>query len=339
MINLERHHYLDSSWEQPQGLCDLIGHAFRLWRSNLRLIFKVIIGPTLVMLVGACAMQLCFYYAAALVNSSARENLQGLVVPFALMGIGGLISLILLGGYLIVFIREMALARLFAGFSPDWKAAEKFCSRPVMIAWIVLTGLLVYVGLMTEMIAWFTFMFLAGIVAGITAGAVNGVVGGIVAVVLLSIVFIFGLIGFGVIMLFGWLAIGVLSCEDTTVFGAVGRVFEIAQANFSRMAMFGLILSVVMCVMHVCLSAPAIAITIFDLFSRGVAGGKTAADTQPSLYVVLISQVWESLTNMMLRPVTIIACTLMYLDHRRRTTGIDISRKLVELRAQSGESP
>lgn len=303
--------------DQNFGLCDLISLAFRIWRKNLKFIFKALITPTVLYFVCVSVLQWCVSYGFKSGAGMIAVSI-GLVL---LSGIGYLGSLIFMA------IRQIALLRYLIGFSSSWEKAEAFAKS----RWTWLLGLTaVSVGVSGVLLGvWVCVMVLSAVVsAKSSAAAIFAAVG----------IFV-GMIGFFISLMFiGLLTVmgfSVLSCEEDSFFGLIGRTFHWTFKYFGRVTAFACVFYIVFSIVTVPVSIPVVFASVADVALRQ-AQGTMSPDSELSLGVLIFVQAWEAITGLLLRPVTLLCFGLFYLDLRQRAEGLDILRRLNLLKAAQG---
>lgn len=308
-----------SQMEQPVGLCDLIGLAFRIWRAHLPLILKTLWLPTVFFYVGATTLQWCFTYG--ITAGSEMPKILGIV------SIGLLALAVYLISSVILYTKQLAMVRYFTGFSNDWQKSLLYAKKKT---WWVLGYFAISVLMWSVLIGiWVCAMVLSGVFAGAggPAGAVIGSMG-----------IIFGVFGMiitiGLMTMVSLMGLSVLSCEETTFFGVIGQSFHWTFKHFGRVLCFGCVFYVVFWAVTMPVSLPVIIVSVVDSMMKQGLGG-AAADYKVSIPAMIFIQLWEGLSSLLLRPVTMISFGLLYLDLRQRADGLDLTRKLNELIAAS----
>lgn len=150
---------------------------------------------------------------------------------------------------------------------------------------------------------------------------------GVIALIMVVLIVCF-------LLLFSSIMISVLACEDTNFFGVIGRTFQVMFQNPLRVLGFGLIMYVVLNAAAVPVTLPVLLVSAGDAAFRQMTGTLGGAEYLPSLWVIIFTQFWEALTQMVLRPVGFFAFGLLYLDLRHRADGLDIRRRLRNLKEQ-----
>lgn len=302
-----------SAWDQPQGLLDLVGMSFRLWRRNAGFIVRALIAPSIFLMIGTTGFNCLLSYSKSFSGDIPKAVLLG-VVSFILY----------VFGQVWMHVRTMALLRLTNGFAPDWKSALTFAHS----RWLWLIGEFVITLAMSIFLCGFWFVIMA-IAVGVTKAGSPGQV-------MSAVVIIGSMLGLGLtvcfLILFWYVMVCVLACEDTNFFGVVGRTFQVMFQNFGRVVGFGLIIYMVLNAAAIPVTLPVVIASAADAAFRQMAGG--GYDYTPSLWVVIFSQFWEAVTQLVLRPVGFFAFGLLYLDLRHRADGLDIRRRLRVLKEQ-----
>lgn len=304
-----------SAWDQPQGLLDLVGMSFRLWRRNVGFIVRALIWPAIIVMLGNIGLNCLLSYS----KTFAGDIVKGIVI--------GAVSLVLAGiGQLWLSARMMGLVRLTNGFSSDWQSAMKFARGRT--SWLV--GLFSLTAAMTSFAVGICFCMAA---IGVAAGQANQSFQVLsVVMFVISMAMMFALVCF--LLLFWHILISVLACEDTNFFAVVGRTFQVMYQNPLRVLGFGVIMYIVLNAAAVPVTLPVILVSAGDAAFRQMTGTLGGADYQPSMWVIVFTQFWEALTQMVLRPVGFFAFGLLYLDLRHRSDGLDIRRRLKNLKEQ-----
>ena len=313
--------------DQPQGLCDIIGLAFRIWRKNLALIFRALIVPTILLSVSATALQLCLTYGTSGSNDFSR------VMTY--VGVGIAAFFLYLFSLFFLSVRQLAIVRLFTGFAPNWEKANSYCMKKLpWIAGLALISILIWsviIGIFFCLIGLSTYFTSTG-----SVGAFFGIVG-------LVIAFFACIITVCLMAMFSFMGLAVLACEDTTFFGVIGQSIHWTWRYLGRVLCFGFMFYVIFTVVTIPVSLPVAVASIADVFiqqsAKAIAAG-TASEHKLSLGVMIFVQVWEAICGLLLRPVTVLCFGLFYLDLRQRSDGLDLFRRLKDLKAQYiGDSP
>ena len=305
--------------EQPQSLCDVIGLAFRIWRRHLKLIISTLFLPTIFYFAATGTLQWCVTYGITGKSDFLRIATAVCLIIAAIF--------VFLVAVIWLAYKQVALVRLFCGFAPDWAKACAFARKRFW--W--LPGLFAISVLLSGVVmgVWICIIVLLGGVLQATGPA---------GTVIASVFMILALIGMcmsaALLMLVCMMGFAVLSCEETTFFGVIGRAFHWTFSQFGRVLCFGFMYYVIFSVVSMPVSLPVIVVSVGDIILHQIKSGAAASvDYKVSLAALLFVQVWEALCSLLLRPVIVIAFGLFYLDLRRRVEGLDMSSKLRELKA------
>jgi hypothetical protein len=271
---------------------------------------------------GSFAIQYTLSYG--LTDVAKSNNWQYGIVLAVICLTGGVVATI---ASWIVTLRQLALVRLFLGFSSDWRSADAFLWQR---KW-TLVGLYVFTGTIfgCSFGLWFTQLFFVGVFATLLKDN-STALGWVTA--LGALIWVFGVVltfslSFMVIMV-GFAA---MACEDVPFFTILSRAFRLTFGNFWRSLGFGILLSAVMLALYSPLALPVVALSMFDYFRQGVSSSDAY---QVPLYLLAIDQVWESLTGLLLRPIMFLSFGYYYFDVRLRREGLDISRRLQKMAEQ-----
>lgn len=317
MARIEKEEYdtgfVEAAWERPQGILDVIGMSVRLWRRNLGLIIRLTLWPSIFTMIGSTGIQCCIAYAQALITDAMKIVC---LIVLAVVSISIVtVSQIVLG------VRLGTLVRLSNGFSNDLASATEFCQKRM---WS-----LVAIGVISSLIGSTVcgvlgFMFAIGLGVAAAAGPAGAVLGACWFIVT-GFVFV---VAMTMYCLYWYLLLPVYACEDISLFSVIGRSTQLLFQHFPRVLGFGFVLYVVV----VAVSTPFTLIStvaIFgDTFLRQTAGSAQSLSAAPSFVALVFVQFWESLTQLILRPISALAFGLLYLNLRHRADGLDLRRRL-----------
>lgn len=305
--------------DQPLGLCDVIGLAFRIWRRNLGLIFRVLIVPTILLSISTTVLQVCLTYGVSKNNDFAH------IIGYVAAGL--LAFFLYLFSLFFLTIRQLAIMRLFTGFAPDWQKANAYVSKklPWLFGLTAISALIwgVIIGVFFCLIGLSTFLSAATGPGGAVLGMVGIFAGFFGLIVVVSLM-----------LLFTFMGLAVLACEDTTFFGVIGQTLHWTWRYFGRVICFAFVFYIVFTVVSMPVSLPVAIASVADAFLQAKGGSASAADYKISLGVMIFVQVWEAICGLLLRPVTVLAFGLFYLDLRQRNDGLDLFLKVKKLKAQ-----
>ncbi|MBI4532524.1 MAG: hypothetical protein HY711_01145 [Candidatus Melainabacteria bacterium] len=307
----------DSPPQQPQSLGDLLGRAFRIYRRNIPLFFKVLLGPTVVSAVGALGLQWAATYGLTQTMLSSVLLLATLVT----------VSLIiLLGADWILVLRQLAFVRMANGFAQDYTSAYAYMNQRKwqVLVLSLMSGLI----MICAMLAWILALILVVMLPKTTPTFQVLSLGGA----------ILGVVGFAgstaLILVISCLAFSILACEQRSVWELIGRGWDLIFSDLWRSLAFSLLLLLAVTAISYPLSLPVMILTIIDMCRHGLAAETLRESYTMPLYLMVINQVWESLIHMLLWPVIFLAYGLFYYDLRLRQEGLDVLQRLEGLERQ-----
>ncbi len=321
MIRIEQYdtEFVEAAWDQPRGLLDLIGMSFRLWRHNLGFIIRAFLWPTIFQTASLTGFQYCLVYGQSFVTADFTK-------ACFIIGLGIVSTVVFTLSQISMSIRSMAFIRLSNGFSKDWKTALTFCKRRTW--WLIGAFFL----------SSFMFSFIFGLwifVYAISfAASAAGPGAALVAIGLLLFATLGFLFTITLTMLYWYLLIPILACDDTTFFGVIGRSFELLFRNFLRVFVFGAMMYVVIVAVAFPFKLPMGVLLVVDTYIRQYSADGVGMLGSQTLLVMIFSQFWEAVAHMVLQPVSMFAFGLLYLDLRNRAEGLDLRRKLKTLKEQ-----
>lgn len=289
----------------PMSAGDLVGRAVRYYRVNLPMFVKVLMWPTLTSIAAKVAMQW-----GTTVVWNKEWGLIGPAVAATLIGF-----IVLLVATFILTMRNLALVRLASGFADNFQSAYEFVrSRAGLLFGLIFVGHLMLFGVMMlwcgEIIV-SSVMFKPGsaLVYAVAVALVIGFVGLIAT--------------FAIFMMVGFLTMSIASCENRSFGALLSRGFALTFNDFGRAVLFGILLLATVSLLSWALSIPAVALSFFEVFRHGLASASGDPAKMP-MYVLVFSQAWESVVNMLLWPITWLAYGYFYYDLRVRQEGIDV---------------
>lgn len=308
----------DSPPENPLSVGDIVDAAIRAIRKNPLEVARLMLVPTVISMFGAIFLQWAFSFDLPDLIKTRDVALAGRMVLFTFVG-----AIAAIVGGVMQVQRQLALVRTVTGFAPDLQAAVKTMqARTLALVGMVLLSVAMFFGL-----CFFIGLWIGVSLALTKSGLPLAVVGIIGATV--------GVWGFVILVFFWWLqlmvAMCVFACEDGTVGDAITRGFKLAASggNIVRGLGFALLLFGVIYAINIPLSTPIVALTLTDMFKQGLAHPNFSDDYKPPLWILIISQVWESGVHLLLKPALLCAFGYFYLDLRMRAEGLDIRRRLV----------
>lgn len=300
--------------EEPLGMLDIAGLAFRFWRSNMGSIVRFLMAPSILSAIVGTSFT---WLMGQLVHMSNGGKDWG-----AALGLGLALFidyLIWMGVFWWLFIRLLALIRLSLGFSATLDEARRFTTqRKWALLGVYVISLFATLGLT---VFWCLFM-VAGFVVPDPLRALTG-----------GMTMLFGSCGIAITviayMLVLYFSFAVLACENISMFEVLGKTCQLVFKNFFRALLFGCLFMIIMMVVGVPLSLPIGIITLIDYFQHGVfSGGQNASNYVQPFYVMVFTQAWEGLVGLILKPLPLLAWGYFYYDIRMRNEGLDIKRKL-----------
>src|SRR5262249_17529031 len=116
------HALFDPPSDQPQSVGDLIGRAFRVYRRNIPLFFKVLLGPTIFATGGALGLQWAITYGVS------PESTHTISLPLLFGVIVCSLVIVAIAKWVLV-VRQLAFVRIMAGFAGDYPTAYQFVAQ------------------------------------------------------------------------------------------------------------------------------------------------------------------------------------------------------------------
>jgi len=307
----------DQRSHHPQSVGDLIGRAFRIYRAQIPTFVHILLWPTVFVTAGKVALQ----WGAASLLPTNMKNLSMLVPGLVAIGIGLLVWMI---GLWILTLRQMAAVRLVNGFDTSYEDAHKYIKKH---AWSIL-GLVTLGNVLFGGVAllWIVEIIISAVC--IKQGAPLLLYGGIFGVVVGIAGILISLICF---LLIACMVLTIAACEEQPLSALVSRGFSLTVKDFGRSLLFGVLLLATLSLLSYPLSLPLVALSVFEFFRHNMSTETLTDPAKMPLYVLVATQVWESLVNMMLWPITFISYGLFYYDLRMRQEGLDVLKNLESL--------
>jgi len=303
--------------DQPLSAGDLVGRAFRVYRRHLPFFFGILLPPTIVSTVGALGLQ--WSVTAALAGESGKATPLPVIAGVVVVS---LITLLL--AKWVLAVRQLAFVRMTNGFAADYREAHAFTHRK---RWIIVALYFTSV----------TFLVAAAIgwsIVVTVAYAIPNVSPGLYLMRMASIlVATTGLLFAGIVcVLVTFLVFSIAACEDQSLSGYVSRATSLTMGDLWRSIGFGALMATTLAALSYPLTLPVVLISAFDIFQQGMAASDSMLDSyKMPFYLMVVSQCWESLINMLLWPVIFIAYGYFYYDLRLRQEGLDLARRLEAL--------
>jgi len=297
---------------KPLSVGDVIGRAIRYYRMHLPMCVRILMWPTIAIIIGKVPMQWCL---------SVLSQRQWEMLPAALGS--GLIGLVIfvVANFIIMF-RTLALVRLCNGFSNTYDQAYQAVRR--QIGKLLLLCLIGYISFFTVLIFW-------GTVMGVSAVMLKPGTALIYVIFFVMVLGFLGVIATCLVFYLLWpIVMSVAACEERDIGTLISRALSLTFRDFGRATLFGVLLMVTYTALSYTLSLPAVMVSLFEVLRNGIASGAASA-ADPSkmpLYVLILTQSWESIVNMLLVPITWLAFGQFYYDLRMRQEGIDVLQNL-----------
>ncbi len=306
--------------DQPQSVGDLIGRAFRVYRRNIPLFFRVLLGPTIFATIGSLGLQWAITYGVT------PDSTQAMSLPL-LSALVIASTIIVLAAKWILAVRQLAFVRMMAGFAPDYPAAYEYVSRK---RWTVLALYLSGVALIVAaFVAWVLEMALTALLPKV----------GLVMAMLTVVGLLVGALGLlasvWLIVLVGFLVFSAAACEDVPLTTLISRGLSLTMHDFGRSLAFGVLLVIAITAISYPLTLPVVILSLVDMFREGLSSETIVGSYRMPFYLMVVGQVWESLVNMLLWPVIFMAYGLFYYDLRIRQEGLDLTMRLDALQRPS----
>lgn len=306
----------DPPADKPQSVGDLVGRAFRIFRQGIPLYFQTLTGPTIVAALGGLAVQWVIIYGF----SSLADKPTGW--PICLLVFLTSLLILLITRWVLA-IRLLCFLRMSGGFSTDYASALKELHKR---QWMVLA----------------VFLLAITFTVAVTIGGVVGFAltvalprAGLAAMVLTmgSILLIF--LSFIAAYYLTWITVPVILsvtvCEDLPLNASISRGINLVKNDLGRSIAFGTLLYVCLVALSYPLCLPLVGLEAADAFSKEMLAAAGKDVYKMPIYLMILSQIWESLLSMLIWPIAFLGYGLYYSDLRLRQEGLDISRNLEAL--------
>jgi hypothetical protein len=294
---------------KPLSVGDLIGRSVRYYRVHLPLCVRVLMWPTIAIIVGKVPMQWCLT-----VISQRQWEMMPLALGSGLLGL----AIFVVANFIIMF-RTLALVRLCNGFANTYDEAYQAVRR--QIGKLLLLCLIGY-------ISFFTVLIFCGTVMGVSAIMLKPGSPLLYVMFFVMTLGFLGLIATCLVFYLLWpIVMSLAACEERDVGTLISRALSLTFRDFGRATLFGALLLITYTALSYTLSLPAMVISLFEVLRHGITA--SAADpTKMPLYVLILTQSWESVVNMLLIPISWLAFGQFYYDLRVRQEGIDVLQNL-----------
>lgn len=307
-------------FQGPQSVGDIIGQGFRIFRRNLPVIFRTLLLPTIILTFGRVAVS---------VGTSYIFKGKTLVPNPAWIAVEALGIALLVAGVIILYVRQLALVRLFTGVTNDIKDAIVSTKKKT---WQILALFLAWMAIIVvTLITWALVIgFLVPMLK--TSGSPS-----ILASVGLAISVIGTVLSMMFIGLAGSLAYYGLAVEDLDLGTLISKSFSFALHSLMRSIGFGCLSTLAIGILAYPLNLPIFIVTVIYFLAAGVASGASET-TQLPVWLQVLSAVWETLCQMVLGPICHVAYGLYYLDLKMRQEGSDLIKRMQYLEQTSNLS-
>jgi hypothetical protein len=303
----------------PLSTGDIVGRALRIFRVNIKLIAKVLLAPTIILCIARVGISLG---ASTLAKGGALSAASGAWAAIMLVSF-----VVLFIGAVSLYLRELALVRIFCGYADNFESAYKFVRSKL---WSLLgVGLIMIFAFVVIAVFWGLEMVVSAIFLPMK-GAMP-IVGGL----LMS----FGAVALVLSLLFtsvvAMMAISSMAIEDADIGSLITHCFSLSRRAFARSMLFLILGHVTVSLLAYPLCVPIFLVLGVAMFMQGISAAPHHAVELP-LYYQVFSQVWETLISMILGPINYICYGLFYCDLRMRQEGTDLLSRLNSLQAAQG---
>jgi hypothetical protein len=308
---------LDVILRSPSSVGDLIGFAMRICRQQVWSLIRILLVPSIIELIG----KIVLIYGLHILVASGANKMPILIESCGLMGVGLIVSLT---AEFFLTLRQLALVRLYGGFATNYDEAYRFVAAKKFFVLAVLLG--------TNTVYSFVFMFwcfeLGFSGYFLKTKAVMLVAAGF---------FIFGLVGLLVSLILAGLPLCVMipavACENREFTTVVMNAIKLVYTNVFRTIFFLVVLIVCIYGLSTVLNLPPLVVTAIE-YGKILMEKHQPAIPQIGFFSQVFASFWRSCTQMLISPMTFIACGFYYLDLRMRQEGLDLKLRLEQLSQQ-----
>lgn len=298
---------------------DLVGLTMRCLRDHHSLIIKSTMAPVILATIGGFISQVALNWGMS--GAGGNEIIRALLIGFACLF--ATILSVLMNWWLTV--RQLALTRFLAGAASSFDEARQYASRKKWtVVGIYLAGISLYVSV-------FLVFLLVFAASAAVVYAVKALREAALIVMLLEVLPFALAIGVAVQIGLSWF--GILAMKDDKFSELIKEGFELTLLPFWRSIGFGSLVALVVLVMYAPLGLPVAVATVADAAIAAL-NDQTSKNYVTSYPIIVLSQVWEAIVMMFIRPVFFLAFAFYYQDYRYRTEGLDIYSRLMKLRAR-----
>ena len=304
---------------RPLSIGDIVGRSFRIFRINIKLIAQVLVLPTVLLCAGRIGFILGLTHLSK--GNAAVDSLP----TWGGLCLGGFVLLII-GGF-ILYVRQMALVRVFTGFSSQFPEALKFTGKRLggllglslaafAASIMIILVLAVAIGLCVALFAGKGLFLAAGIVGLIVASTV-----GFIALLFMSVVV--------------HMCLSSMAIDQDDLGTVISHSIALSSRSFVRSILFYLLTTSAVALMAYPLSIPLVGIIIGYSVSQGIMTGTHHSTSELPIYLQIISQIWEQLISMVVAPISFTCFGLYYCDLRMRQEGLDLVKRVEVMQAEN----
>lgn len=300
----------------PLTAGDIVGRAYRIVRSNIKLTFLTVLGPTLLICAAKIAIALGFGSGALSGAVKTINNPAGIVAA-----VMGFVTLFIAAYWF--YMTQLGLARVFMGYESDIKAALKFVNKQwfTLINLTLLSIVSVFAVLLPYMLT--AIMVAMAFKGNKSASAMIGLgfgLGAIIPFILICMI--------SVAVSMAMVSIAFDKDSAFTKFKhAIGMV---ARAPFRTFGFLCLAL-ISMSLLTAPLSTPLMVAVFAEAFFAKLVDGTMSKAHEVPVFLSIFIQIWESCVNVIASPLYHVAVALFYRDLLIRQEGVDLSARLAAL--------
>lgn len=295
--------------ERTLSLGDIVGLSFKMFRERFRLFFSIFIWPSLICSLAIVGMKWCF-----VLFTEVKTYDVGLFMTYLSGGVICLIVMILAQWKMMLrslsIVRMVLLAPLAMKDAAAYSSNRKWATLLVYNLGVFAPFLvLVFWGAVAVFVLLLnTHKTISGLLCGLFLG-VDGLLMTITACWT---------------VLFTSIAFCVLAAENESIGGIFRRTSKLAFPYLWRGGSFVCLLGLSLLVVAVSLELPVIILSTVDSLQRG---GQHMTYRLP-VHLEVLAVISDTLVNMILLSVAVIADALYYNDLRLRLEGLDILKQL-----------
>lgn len=295
--------------ERPLSLGDIVGLSFKLFRERFRFFFAVFIWPSLICSLAILGMKWCF-----VLFTEVKTYDIGLFMTY-LSGCAVCLIVLILAQWQMM-LRSLSIVRMILLAPLTMKDARTYSSRRM---WATL---LVYnLGIFAPFLV---VVFWGVIAIGVLLLNAHKAISGLLCGVFLGVDGLLMTITTCWAVLFTSVAFCVLAAENTSIGGIFQRTSRLSFPYIWRGGSFVCLLALSLLVVAISLELPVIILSTLDSMHRG---GQQLTYRLP-VYLEIMAVISDTLVNMILLSVAVIADALYYNDLRLRLEGLDILKQL-----------